>query len=238
MQRRPHEPPLLELFSCLRLPVALRAAEPGGHPHQDPNTALVASRFRPLVAAQNMCGCCRGRTGAGAVAGEGAGGRAGLQHELQPAGTKRAGGKRLLTGMWLHVSEPTIELAHACRAAHCQEKHRHTHPLKIACLEISWHLIASHTIVCFIAHTCPWMCHICLQLQAAPKQHTHAVRRQQGCRFYSRVPSSSSPPPPPSQPSSLQPTQPLARLWSSQIGPFPPRPVCRRQFHCISQIFE
>ncbi len=41
-----------------------------------------------------------------------------------------------------------------CRAAHCQEKYRHTHPLKIACLEISWHLIASHTNVCFIAHIC------------------------------------------------------------------------------------
>ncbi len=75
MQRRPHEPPLLELFSCLRLPVALRAAEPGGHPHQDPNTALVASHFRPLVAAQNMCGCCRGRDrGRGRGSGSGRGG--------------------------------------------------------------------------------------------------------------------------------------------------------------------
>ena len=42
--------------------------------------------------------------------------------------------------------------------------------------------------------------------------------------------SSSSSPPPPPQPSSLQSTQPLAQLRSSQLVPFVPRLVCRRQF--------
>ncbi len=37
----------------------------------------------------------------------------------------------------------------------------------------------SHTHLFYCTH----MCLTCLQLQAAPKQHTHAVRRQQGCRF-------------------------------------------------------